>query len=94
MPSHGRHCHSKLSLAVIACHSFGIFLPFLRDLHSSLAAIPAIFCRNGSVACGWAGREAVEAVARREDGPEVLDEALDAPAGVVRLGSGRIVASK
>jgi hypothetical protein len=33
---------------VIGCH----WLPFLRDLHSSLAAIAAISCRNDSVALG------------------------------------------
>jgi hypothetical protein len=43
------------------------------------------FSAEMAVSPGWAGREAVEAVARREDGPEVPDEALDAPAGVMRL---------
>jgi hypothetical protein len=36
--SHGRHGHSTLSL--------------LRDLHSNLAVIAVIFCRNGSTAHG------------------------------------------
>jgi hypothetical protein len=44
----GRHCHSTLPLTVVDCHR----LSFLRGVHSNLAVIAAIFCRNDSVAPG------------------------------------------
>ena len=43
--SHGRHCHSTQSLAVIGCHSLMIY--------TNLAAIAVIFCENDSVALGY-----------------------------------------
>jgi hypothetical protein len=36
VPSPGRHCHSTLPLAVIGCHSFGIYIVILLSLPCSI----------------------------------------------------------
>ena len=73
--------------ADIGCH----WLPFVRDLHSSLAVIAVIFGQNGSIAPGHADRaiSTREELAQRQAAGRVLGTIADED-----LGSGRIVVSE
>jgi hypothetical protein len=78
-PSHGRHCHSTLSLTVIGYHSLGIYILILLSLAVEMTVPPMAKRADG----------------REEDPCEVgVPRVAAARHHGAHLGSGRVVASE